>query len=109
MAARSARPHATSLIVALVGVLVTALLTAAAWMSNESNEDQLLEERAREAAAVLDAAIPTIQTQLAVAARLVNPQNWEASLDPLVTEGGSFVSASICPANGTTPVAVVGE
>jgi serine phosphatase RsbU (regulator of sigma subunit) len=58
-------------IVAVAGVAITVVLAIAARAANEDNEQRLLDQRTREAALVLEAAVPTVQAPLAELSRLV--------------------------------------
>lgn len=59
----------TVLVIAL-GLLLTVTLVVAARTAYDENEDRLLEQRTQEAAAVLQASIPTVQSPLAQIATL---------------------------------------
>jgi serine phosphatase RsbU (regulator of sigma subunit) len=107
--------HATTVVVSVVGVVLTALLTVAAWSSHERNEDRLLRERVQGAGAVIAASLPSVQTPLAVAAELAeetdgtNEPAFERAIAPLVGDDRQFISASIWAVGGTTPLMVIGE
>ena len=110
------RVHGVSVVVAVIGVGLTVLLVFAARVGFERNEDRLLAERTKQAAAVLTAALPGIQTPLASAAEVAEQGDGEQRsfvrvMAPIVPAGQPFVSASLWPADlaGTAPVAVVGD
>ncbi|MGZ6884901.1 MAG: PP2C family protein-serine/threonine phosphatase [Acidimicrobiia bacterium] len=87
-------------VVALVGVLVTALLAAAAWEAHSANEDRLLHQRTREVGAVLQAAIPSVGTPLTSAALLAeatlgDAKTFRGVMTPIVAAKQPFRSASL--------------
>ena len=57
----------STVIVVLVGILVTAMLSISARVVHSNNEDRLLRQRVREAATVASASIPTLQIPLSSA------------------------------------------
>jgi serine phosphatase RsbU (regulator of sigma subunit) len=59
----------------VIGVLVTLALTLVSLSQYHSNEQRLLRLRVRDAGALLTAALPTLQTNLASAAELANATN----------------------------------
>ena len=63
-------PHRASIVVLAVGLAVTAVLAITARTLQDSNENRLLHQRVSEAAAVLSAAIPNLQTPLSSGAVL---------------------------------------
>lgn len=101
----------------IVGLAVTAALSAISENQYTSNEQRLLTLRARDAAAVVTAEVPTIQTALGSAAELADATGgsrakFERFMAPYVGTGAGriFVSASLwrlrAPRRG--PLAVVG-
>jgi serine phosphatase RsbU (regulator of sigma subunit) len=107
--------HWSAIVVLVVGLAITAALSLGARAVHDSNEDRLLNQRVREVAAVVAAAIPNVQTPLASAAVLADATNGETDafrtvMTPLVSTGRPFVSASLWPAGSAarTPLVVVG-
>jgi serine phosphatase RsbU (regulator of sigma subunit) len=99
-APRRVRPiHLGTLVVLLVGFVVTAALSLGAEAVHNTNEDRLLKQRVREAGAVASAAIPTLATPLASAATVADVTNGNvASFQQLMTPsvtGQRFISASL--------------
>lgn len=96
---RGAVSRLTVAVVAL-GLLVTVTLVVAARTAYDENEDRLLEQRTQEAAAVLQASIPTVQSPLAQIATLAgavadeDPDAVQALMDSTVAEGG-FATVSV--------------
>lgn len=110
------RVHGATTAVVLAGLVITAVLSIGAASLHGSNEDRLLSQRAREAAASLNIAIAAIQTPLVSAADLAeatdgDPSALTSQLTVLVTAGQRFVSASVWRLDGTStePVVVVGK
>jgi serine phosphatase RsbU (regulator of sigma subunit) len=75
------RAHPFALVVTLVSLLITAALSTVAYVVNDHTEGRLLRLKVAETGAVLQAAIPQVQTTLASAAEFA-----AASSDP----GGGF-------------------
>ncbi|MCU1457658.1 MAG: Two component signal transduction histidine kinase [Actinomycetia bacterium] len=98
---RRAKPRSTTLVVVIIGLVITGAMTFATWSVHDSNEKRLLNQRTREAAAVLTAALPSIQTPLGSAAVLAeatdgnDAQSFQQLMDPLVRNHQPFVTASI--------------
>jgi serine phosphatase RsbU (regulator of sigma subunit) len=97
---RSHAPHVNVVVVAVVGVLISAGLSFGARAVHNNNENRLLRQRAREIAAVVAAAIPNVQTPLASAAVLVeatngNPEVFRQFVAPIVATGRTFTSLSL--------------
>src|SRR4029434_1658322 len=72
------------------------------------NEQRLLDQRVREAAAVLVTSLPRVQTPLAAGAELAEATNGDAAAfsrfaAPLVQEGAPFVSVSLWRTHATDP------
>jgi serine phosphatase RsbU (regulator of sigma subunit) len=98
------------LVVLLIGVLVTGTLAWTARTLNDNNEDRLLEQRVREAVAVLTIAVPSIQAPLTSAAELADFTDGDATkfrtlVAPIVgTEPGKqFVRAALWSVDGPRP------
>ena len=116
MKERARSIHGVAIVLTVVGVLMTAGLVIAASSAHVDNEARLLRQRTREAASVLTAAVPSIQTPLASAAELIEATNgqdsaaFERLMTPQLKEGGPYISASIWAVDGDIqPVMVVGE
>lgn len=109
--------HPTTAVLAAIGLAATGALAAAAMRVHDDTEDDLLEQRAREAGAVLTAALPGIETPLVAAVELVevtdagDPGAFELAMGRFVGEEGPFVSVSAWPLDGgaTGPALVVGD
>jgi len=116
--ARRRSLHSSAIVVLVVGLAITAALSLGARSVHDKNEDRLLNQRVREAAAVASAAIPGVETPLASAALLADETNgrvsaFKTSMARFVGAPGSkapFVSASLWPARSaaTRPLVVVG-
>ncbi len=107
--------HGVSLIVLFAGLVSTAVLGLAAQTAYKRNEDRLLEQQTKQAAAVLTAALPGIQTPLAAAAELAEQESDDQSafrrlMTPIVESEQPFVSASLWSVDSDPlmPVEVVG-
>jgi serine phosphatase RsbU (regulator of sigma subunit) len=110
------RLHGVSLIVLISGLVLTVVLGSAAQTAYERNEDRLLKQQTKQAAAVLTAALPGIQTPLASSAEVAEQDSDDQSsfrrlMTPIVESGRPFVSASLWPvdSNPMMPLEVVGE
>lgn len=64
------RPGAITVVVLVLGLLVTGTLAAVTAIVNNSNENHLLQEQVREAGTVLTGALPDIETPLASGAAI---------------------------------------
>jgi serine phosphatase RsbU (regulator of sigma subunit) len=102
-------------VVALVGLLVTALAAWTAWRTDRSNERTLLAIQTKQAAEVLGAAITGIADPLRTATVLADATEGDAArlrafLEQYVRPGGLFVDASVWRAGGrgSVPVVAVG-
>jgi len=92
--------HLGTATVLVVGLVITAGLALGAQSVHKTNEDRLLRQRVRAAAAVVTAAIPNIQGPLASAASVAEATGGAADpftrvMRPLVTARQPFVSASL--------------
>jgi serine phosphatase RsbU (regulator of sigma subunit) len=93
-------PNRLPVVVAIVVLAVTAALALISLALYHDNEDRLLRLRVRDAASVLTAAVPRIQTQLASAAELADATGGEVSrfrafVAPSVGTGREFASVSL--------------
>ena len=100
--------HLGTATVLLVGLLITAILSVGSLRVHNDNEDRLLRQRVREAAAVITAAIPNVQGPLASAAVLAESTAgargpFTSLIQPLLAEGRPYVSASLWSVKGATP------
>jgi serine phosphatase RsbU (regulator of sigma subunit) len=101
--APSARPralHVATVVVVLVGLLITGVLSFGAQSLHNTNESRLLRQRVREAAAVVSAAVPNVQSPLASAAVLAeatagSPTAFQKLMAPLAASGRPFMAASL--------------
>ena len=105
--------HVASLLVLCVGILLTVVLVAASRAAFDGNEDRLLEQRTREAAAVLTAALPGIQTPLAASVEVAEQDSGDQApfrrlMTPIVERQTPYVSASLWRAGSLEPITVVG-
>ena len=107
--------HGLSMLVLGVGVALTLTLAVAARTAHQGNEDRLLRERTRQAAAVLTAALPGIQIPLASAAEVAQQgdggqEAFRRLMEPLVESGRPFVSASLwrVDTDPFVPILVIG-
>lgn len=99
------RLHTVTIVLATAGIVLTALLVSVTQGAHISNENRLLRQRTREAAAALTAAIPGVETPLESAAAVVKPDasaadSMHALFGPLVATGRPFVSASLWSLQG---------
>ena len=115
-ARRPPRVHPGTAAVVLIGLLLTAMLSLGTHGLHDSNEKRLLNQRVREAAAVVAAAIPSVQSPLSSAAVLAeatkaNSDSFTQLMQPLVTTGRPFVSASLWSLSDAQPrpVATLGR
>jgi hypothetical protein len=115
-AGRPPRVHLGTAAVVVIGLLLTAMLSLGTQGLHDSNENRLLHQRVREAAAVVAATIPNVQSPLSSAAVLAeathaNSDSFAQLMQPLVTTGRPFVSASLWSLSGAQPrqVATLGR
>src|SRR3954447_17370404 len=102
--------HMLTVFITIAGLLLTSGLALAARAVHEDNEERLLQQRTREAAAVLTVAIPTIEGPLASASVLAQATNGQDNaafrrlLGPLTGtgRGQTFVHTSIWRLAGGT-------
>jgi hypothetical protein len=109
------RPSKATLIVLVVGVCTTAVVVLAASRAHDQNEERLLNQRTREALAVLEATVPSVVGPLATSAAVVDtaseadPEVLRRILELHVGPEARYVSASVWPVDGTAPTIVVGQ
>jgi serine phosphatase RsbU (regulator of sigma subunit) len=118
---RGRSPAFNIALVVVVGVLITAGLSIGAAALHNSNEDRLLNQRAREVGAVISAAVPSVQTPLASAQILAestgaNRAAFRRFVTPLVTpvkpsNTPQFTSVSLWRVTPSSfrPLIVVGD
>lgn len=100
------------MVVALVGLSVTAALSFAVATAHGDNEDRLTTQRTREAAAVFTAVVPTLEVPLATTAAFadaVDQADLKTSLEGQITPDGRFASVSVWPVGDPRPSLVAGE
>ena len=105
-----------TVVVFVVGLLVTGALAWAASTVNNRSENRLLAFQVRQAATALGAAVPTVQTPLVAAVGVAeatdgNAAKFAALMTPAVGSGRPFVGASLWSVGGPSPhqVASVGK
>jgi serine phosphatase RsbU (regulator of sigma subunit) len=109
------RSGGVTILVVVVGLLITATVTWTAWTLNARTESRLLRLQTEQAADVLTAAVPNTQTPLATAAQIAeatggSPGAFTRYFSPFVGPGQQFVSASLWEVDsaGARSIAVVG-
>lgn len=109
-------PGRATLIVTLVGVVITVSVAWTAWALNQHNEHRLLEVQTHQAAAVLSSTILTLRDPLDTALQIQsatggNPQQFEQFASSSVGTGKLFASAVLWKKDGTTwvPISIVGD
>jgi serine phosphatase RsbU (regulator of sigma subunit) len=108
-------PVRATVIVVLVGLLITVAVAWTAWTINRHNEHRLLQVQTRQASAVVSASILSLGAPLGTALELEDAtggsaQEFDQFASTLVGPNGPFVSAVLWRLDGTNwqPVAVVG-
>jgi hypothetical protein len=104
--------HGTTVVVAVIALVITAVLVAVTRIVRDNNEDRLLGQRAQQAATVATASVGNLQSPLASAAILADSTGgavdpFRALMDPIVRAGQPFVSASLWDLDGPAPVPIV--
>ncbi len=112
---RGLSPARATIIVVLIGLVITATVTWTAWTLNRHNEHRLLEVQTRQAAAVLGSTILALQNPLSTALQIEaatggSTQQFDTFASTYVGPNRPFVSAVMWRTDGTTwqPVAQVG-
>ena len=107
--------HTMTVVIAALGIVVTAGLVAGSWVVHERNEDRLLDQRGHEAATVAAASIGSLQGRLAAASVAADTGSdddaaFRKVTSPLVATGAPYVSASLWPLDSPIagPSVVVG-
>ena len=105
--------RSVTIAVGLAALAVTAALVVGTRAEDIHTEHRLLDLRAHDAANVLDAALPSVETPLASAAALVEATNGNTAvfgsyIGPSVGPNQRFVSASLWRPGDPQPLAVVG-
>ena len=107
------RPGRVSLAIIVVGLVVTATISWAAWRIDHNSEHRLLVVQTRQAANVVSSAIVAIEDPLqngldVAAATGGDPQQFSRYLATSVAGGGLFSSASLWRTGDPTPIATAG-
>src|SRR3712207_2578559 len=106
---------AVTAVVVLLGLVITAALAWAAEAAHDDTEDRLTVQRTRAAAAVLSAALPSIEAPLATTAALpavtddADDTVFEQAMGPRVGPEGQFSTAAVWPVDGPAPAIVLGD
>jgi serine phosphatase RsbU (regulator of sigma subunit) len=108
--------HTISIVVLLIGLVVTGVVALGVEIAHRNNEKRLLDQRAAEAGTVLSAAIPSLVTPLSTASELAEATKGEADafehvMSPRLTDnGGTWASASLWSTSAPSkPIVVVGK
>ncbi len=112
---RFLRPGRVGLYIGIVGLVITATVTATAWTLNRNNERRLLQAQTRQAGGVLASTILTIKNPLDTALQIESAtdgsvQQLDRFLAAYTGPGRLFVHASLWRTDGTgpRPVAAIG-
>jgi serine phosphatase RsbU (regulator of sigma subunit) len=108
--------HSATVMVLVIGAVISGVLCLGARSLRSDNEDRLLRQRAQQAATVAGAAVPTIQVPLASATALAQTstgpdqarEGFAELLKPIVKLRSPFVSASLWEITDGTPRRVTG-
>src|SRR6478609_3353696 len=109
------RVHGITVLVVVVGLLVTAGISVASWIVHDRNEDRLLDQRGHEVATVAASSVGALQGQLSAASVAAEAGGdgalFKTLMGPLVGPDARFVSASVWPlaASDPQPSVVVGS
>jgi hypothetical protein len=109
--------HPTTAVVVAIGVVLTIALVAATWTGHDHNEQRLLRQQVHQAAQVLKAFVPSVQSPLASAAETVevsdgaDSQVFRQLMTPLVQPEGQYASASLWRVDDDAlqPAVVIGK
>jgi type II secretory pathway pseudopilin PulG len=101
----------TVVIIALLGLVVTAAASVAAWRIDRGNEHRLLQGQTRQAASVVASAIIGIQGPLQTALDVASathgdPQQFDHFIAAYTGPTGLFVSASLWQTSGASPTLI---
>lgn len=109
-------PGRATLLVTLIGLVITASVAWTAWTLNRHNEHRLLEVQTHQAAALLSSTILTLQNPLTTALQIEsatgdNKQQFEQFGSSYVGSGKPFASSILWKKAGTSwvPISSVGE
>jgi len=104
-----------TVLVLIIGLLITASATWTAWTLNAKTQSRLLHLQTEQAGELLTAVVPETQTPLATAAQIAaftggSPSAFTRYFGPFVGSGQQFVSASLWEVGtgGARSIAVVG-
>jgi serine phosphatase RsbU (regulator of sigma subunit) len=94
------RRHLPSLVVLVLGLLITAVLAWTCWTVNDRNETRLLRTQVQEGGTLLAAALPAIETPLTSAVDIAqatggDPAKFSAYMGQYVGAGRSYASVSL--------------
>jgi serine phosphatase RsbU (regulator of sigma subunit) len=100
------RPATLSVVVVVVGLAVTAALSALAYVANSRNEKHLLQLQTGQAAAVVQQLVATVQTPLMSAAEVAEASNGYTGqlagyVDQFTGKNKPFAAVSLWQLNGT--------
>ncbi len=108
-------PRRATLVVALIGVVITLAVSWTAWTLNKNNEHRLLVVQTKQAAAILSSTILNVENPLETAlgvesATDANPQLFAQFASSNVGPGQTFTSATLWKADGISwiPAQTVG-
>jgi serine phosphatase RsbU (regulator of sigma subunit) len=101
----------TAVVVLVIGLAITAGLSALAYDLNSRNEQRLLNLETKQAATVLQVVVPTIQTPLAAAAQSAaasngNPTDFKNYMSAYIGQAGPFIASSLWRISGSTATVV---
>jgi serine phosphatase RsbU (regulator of sigma subunit) len=105
------RPTLLTVLVMVVGLLITGSLALLAATVNDRNENRLLLVQVHEAGTVLAGAVPTIETPLASGAAIASMSNghvdqFDKFMATYVGTGRPFVYAALCQLSASAPTAI---
>ncbi len=101
------RLHAITVLVVVVGLLVTAGISVGSWIVHDRNEDRLLDQRGHEVGTVAASSVGALQGQLSAASVAAEAGGdgalFKRLMGPLVGPDARFVSASVWPLDAGDP------
>jgi len=106
--------HLGTVVVLVVGLIITGVMTFGAYAVHQTNENRLLRQRAQDAAAVVSASVPNLSQPLASAAALAaatnaNPTIFKKLMSRNVGANRQFVSVSVWLTRAKNPRPLVVE
>jgi hypothetical protein len=101
-------PTQVAVMVAVIGITITAAVSWTAWTLNRNNEHRLLEVQTKQAGAVVAASILSIHDPLSAVQEIATAtggdvQQFRTHLSPYVGPGLTFATASLWQVTGTDP------